>query len=287
MNHQNRSTLWLLAALTAPIAHISGTGWFPALLTALAILPLTLLPKKWEDLSKPMAILQIGWLGIVAGLLLPGSASNWPSSNTRVVPLTILALASITGPAAAPRTGTVLAYCMALLAIPIGVAASARIEPEWLAPTFRTWSSALILILLLPNLPAAGGRKRRAPYAVLLTLAITALVQGVLSPQVGASVPDPAYQTARTLGHMEPIVAAGLTLGWYALTTFLFQNATTIARSAGISRKWASVLLSATATILVLFPQQPNASFVTIMSAFLWLITPFLRKMNLFEKTEK
>lgn len=280
MNHPKQHTLWLLAALSAPIAHLSGTGWLTAALTALAILPLSLIPRSWEDIPKPLAYLEAIWLGIVAGLLLPASAANWPSDNTRVVPLTILALAIFTNTAAAPRIGSVLAFCMALLAIPVGIAAAQRIEPEWLAPTLSPWSPGLTLILLLPALPAAGDRKRRIPYAALLTIVMTALTQGVLSPQVAAAVPDPFYQTARTLGHLEPVTAAGLTLGWYALTSFLLQNGARIAKSSGIKPKTATTLAAAAAAIAILIPWQPNKILITAITALLWLIVPLTRKIT-------
>lgn len=280
MNHPKQHTLWLLAALTAPIAHLSGTGWLTAALTAVAILPLSLSPRSWEELPKSLAYLEILWLGIVAGLLLPGSAANWPSDNQSVVPLTILVFAALTNTAAAPRIGAVLAFCMALLAIPVGIATSTQIEPRWLTPTISPWSPGLVLILLLPTLPAAGDRKRRIPYAALLTIVITALTQGVLSPQVGAKVPDPFYQTARTLGHLEPIVAAGLTLGWYALACFLLQNAVTIAKSSRVKHKIATTLASAAAALTILLPWQPNRTMVSANTALLWLIVPLFRQIT-------
>lgn len=284
MNHPKQHTLWLLAALAAPIAHFSGTGWLTAALTAVVILPLTLLPRSWEDIPRPLAYLEILWLGVVAGLLLPASAANWPSDNTLVVPLTILALAGFTNTNAAPRIGATLALCMVLLAVPVCAIASARIEPAWLRPTIGPWSSGLAIVLLMAVLPAAGEKKRRIPYAALLTIVITTLAQGVLSSQVADKVSDPFYQTVRTLGHLEPIAAAGLTLGWYALTCFLLQNASIIAKGCGIDRKWASVLVLGTSTGLVLFPQQPNGLFVLVSSGFLWLIAPFVHKINVFEK---
>lgn len=280
MNHPKQHTLWLLAALAAPIAHLSGTGWLTAALTALAILPLSLIPRTWEDLPKSLAYLEILWLGITAGLLLPASAANWPSDNTHVVPLTILLLAVFTNAAAAPRIGAVLAFCMALLAIPVGIAASSHIEPEWLTPTISPWSPGLVLILLLPALPAAGDRKRRIPYAALLTIVITALTQGTLSPQVAAKVPDPIYQTARTLGHLEPVTAAGLTLGWYALTCFLLQNTASIAKSGDIKPKTAITLATATAALTILIPLQPNKTLITAITILLWLLTPLTSKIS-------
>lgn len=280
MNHPKQHTLWLLAALSAPIAHLSGSGWLTAAITALLIFPLSLIPRSWEDIPKPLGYLEVIWLGIVAGLLLPGSAANWPSDNTYVVPLTLLTLAILTNAAAAPRIGAVLALCMALLAIPVAITAAKHIEPEWLSPQPGKWSPGLTLVLLLPTLPAAGDQKRRIPCAALLAIAITALTQGVLSPRVAAAVPDPFYQTARTLGHLEPVTAAALTLGWYALTSFLLQNASIIAKSSDIDPKIANTLASATAATTILLPSQPNTTLITTITALLWLFLPLLHKLT-------
>ena len=57
-NKQHR--YWLLAALAAPLAHFSGSGWLTAVLAAFIVLPLSLLPKDWSDMHKPLAIIQIG-----------------------------------------------------------------------------------------------------------------------------------------------------------------------------------------------------------------------------------
>lgn len=285
MNHPKQHTLWLLSAMAAPIAHFSGGGWVTGTIAAFALLLLTLLPRNWE-FSKPVAVAQLLWLGIVTGLLLPGSAAYWPSDNTTVVPLTILFLAALTDRRAAPRIGAVLAMCMALLSIPVWISAASRIELSWLVPAARPWPWSLSLALLLPALPASGetGKGRRGVCVLILTVVIMTLVQGTIGPSAAASLPDPAYQTARSLGHMEPVAASALTLGWYALSSMLLQSAFVTAERSGISRKWASVLVLGTSTILVLFPQQPDARFVSVISLFLWVITPFVRKISDFEK---
>lgn len=272
MNHPKQHTLWLLAAIAAPIAHFSGSGWLTGAITALLVLPLTLLPRHWE-LPKPIAILQILWFGVVAGDLLPGSAAYWPSDNLIVVPLTILALAALTDHHAAPRIGAVLALCMALLSVPVWISAASRIEPEWLTPTLKPWSPGLTLTLLLPMLPAAGTeqRGRRATGAALLTIVLCALVQGTVG---SIEAEDPFYQTARTLSHMEPVVASALTLGWYALTCFLLQNAGTIAKSSGLKPQTARILASASAAIAIFLPCKPNGTLVIAITVLLWLILP-------------
>ena len=279
---QKQHTLWLLAALTAPAAHFSGSGWLMTLLAALAVLPLTLVPKSWEGLSRPMALVQIIWLGAVAGFLLPGSAACWPSGNDLAVPLTLLTLGALTKPDRTARIGAVLAFCMALLAIPLAVAGAAHLRWEWLEPKTAPWPVLLTLILLLPNLPSAGeGKKgKRAAGVAVLAAVLSALPQGTISLPVASAHPSPFYETARTLGYLEPVTAAALTLGWYALTAWLFDSAARIAWAGDVKMETAYVLLWCTAAGFVLFRVQPNAWFVTVLSLFLWVFTPFFQKMK-------
>lgn len=285
--HKKQHTLWLLAALAAPLAHYSGCGWAVAGLAALAILPLNLMPKSWEDMPGTLSIVQILWLGIVAGTLLQNSAAYWPSDNSLAVPLTILALAAMTDSAAGHRIGAVLAFCMALLAIPAAVSGAGAVEPEWLAPVMAPWPWALTLVFLLPNLPAAGeaGKGRGWLYAAVLAAALALLVQGTISPAVAAGVPDPFWQTARTLGYLEPVIAVGITLGWYALAVYLLQSARKMARAAGIKSEWAGVLLVGTAAAMLAFKWQLGYPIMTLFSSFLWVLSPLLTKIKKVEKT--
>ena len=283
-NKQHR--YWLLAALFAPLAHFSGSGWLTAVLTAAAVLPLTLVPKSWEGIGKPLAVIQLLWLGAVAGALLTESAAYWPSDNTLAVPLTILALAAWTSSAAAPRTGAVAAFCIFLLVIPALPSAAARVEPGWLKPTIGPWSWGLTLALLLPNLPAGEkGRGKGLVYGGTMALILSAITQGTISPGVAASVPNPFYQTARTLGHLEPVLAAAVTLGWYALAIYILQSARHIAKECKIGRLWAGVLVLCTATGTILLKWQLHAPFWSVLSAFLWVLPPFLTKNKKVENS--
>lgn len=277
-------TLWLLAALFAPLAHDSGTGWLSALLASAAVLPLSLLPKRWTGQPKPLAVVQMLWLGAVAGVLISGSAAYWPSDNDLVVPLTILALAALTNSLAAPRLGAVLALCIALLSIPAAIFGAAKIEPVWLRPEVGEWPWALTLVLLLPNLPAGGGNPRSPLYAGIAAVLLSALTQGTISSNVAASVPDPFFQTARTLGYLEPILAAAMTLGWYAMTIYLLESARTIAAESNMMPKWATVLTLGTAVGIIRLRVQLSATYLALLSTFLWVFSPFLTKMKKVEK---
>ena len=278
-------TLWLLAALAAPIAHYSGSGWLMSGLAALAVLPLTRIPKSWQGLTRGMAFAQILWLGLVAGLLLPGSAACWPSEQDKAVPLTLLTLAALTKPNRTARVGAVLAFCMALLAIPLAVSGASGVELRWLGPKLMPWPVGLTMVLLLPNLPSAGEGTKGIVGTALLTLILSALVQGSISLRVASTSESPIYETARTLGHLEPVTAAALTLGWYALASLFLDSAARIALEGDIRMEVAYVLVWCTAAVFVLFGLQPNAWFVTVLSLFWWVITPFFQKMKKLENS--
>ena len=288
-NQTKQHTLWLLAAASAPLAHFSGCGWLTALLAAAVVLPLTVLPKCWEDMRRPLAWLQLLWLGAVAGLLLRNSAAYWPSDNDLAVPLTLLALAAVTAKGSAPRIGAVLAFCAALLALPVAVSGAAHVEPAWMRGTARSWPWALSLVLLFPALPAAGAGKkgRQGLLCGLLAVLPALLVQGTISPQVAASVADPFYQTARTLGYLEPVAAVCLTLGWYAMAVFLLHSAAVIAENADIGPVTASVLPAGTAALVILLKWQPMFSICMVLSTLLWVLAPFLTKIKKSKKDEK
>ena len=275
-----QSHLWLLAALAAPIAHFAGCGWLTALTTAAAVLPLVLIHKDWS-FPKPVALIQILWLGIVAGSLLPAAAACWPSASTLAVPLTLLTLAALTGATRAPRIGTVLAFAMGLLALPVALSGAANLEARWLSPTQLKWEPMLALVSLLSVLPAGGEEKGSGILSVgILTAALSVLVQGVLSLSVAESLPDPEYQTARTLGYLEPVAAAALTMGWYATTSWLFASAAEIAQNSHMGQWLSYVLLWGTAALGLLFEWQLPAPFLMGLSAFLWCFAPFFQKMK-------
>lgn len=280
-------TLWLLAALSAPLAHFSGAGWLTALLASAAVLPLSLLPKSWKEMPKPLAVAQILWLGSVAGALLSGSAAYWPSDNDLVVPLTILALAAFTDSVAAPRIGAVLALCIGLLSVPAAVSGAVRIEPAWLRPEMGEWPWALSLTLLLPNLPTGGDNRRSPVYAGIAAVLLSALTQGTISANVASTVPDPFFQTARTLGYLEPVIAAAMTLGWYAVTVYLLESARIIAAESAMKPRWASVLATGTATGFALLKVQPHAPYWSLFGLFLWVLAPLLTKIKKLKKHEK
>ena len=58
-----------------------------------------------------------------------------------------------------------------------------------------------------------------------------------------------------------------------------------IAKESGMGGVWASVLAVGTATIFVLTKRQLHTPFWTVLTTFLWVLYPFLRKIKKVEKT--
>ena len=66
-----------------------------------------------------------------------------------------------------------------------------------------------------------------------------------------------------------------------------FQSAKIIAKESGMAELRASVFAVGTATIFVLTKRQLHTPFWTVLSAFLWVLNPFLRKIKKVEKNFK
>lgn len=241
----------------------------------LVVLPLSVIPKDWERMPRPLVLMQTLWLGILAGCLLQNSPVYWPSDNRLAVPLTLLTLAALTGSHSAPRIGAVLAFCIGLLLLPAAVSGAASIEPEWLEPTAASWPWGLTLALLLPNLPVPGGKGRPVMLGAM-AIVLSALVQGTISAPVASAVRDPFYQSARTLGHLEPVIAAAMTLGWYAVAVMLLQSASELCGKG----KLAAVLSAGTAAAVITTGVQLSQPVLALFSAFFWVLNPFWNKIK-------
>lgn len=281
-----QQTLWILAALAAPVLHFSGCGWFAAGILTAVFLPLVCLPRKWEEMPKPLAWAEAVSFGVAAGMLLPCSAVYWPSDNDLAVPLTLLILAALTKSESAPRIGAVLALCMGLLAAPLLVAGGARVEPGWLVPWLGEWPAGLCAAFLLLCLPSGRGRGTLGAVAGIAA-AGAILIQGTISSPVAAGIRDAFYQTARTLGHWETVAAAGMTFGWYAMATMLIRSGQMVMAGAGICESKGSGAVTAAAFAGILLKGGPYYVILVIVGGLLWVIVPFWNAKRKSKKVEK
>ena len=131
-------------------------------------------------------------------------------------------------------------------------------------------------MLNLPMASKAGERRIWMTGAAAVILSV--LAQGVIGLKIASSSEDPFYQTVRSMGYLEPIAAVMMTLGWYCTAVFLMENARMFQQNANV------FVLSTLATVL-LGKVQLHHPIMTILSAFLWVFSPFWTKMKKVEKT--
>lgn len=292
--------LWLLAAMTAPLAHNAGMGWLSMLLAGLGMLPLTLLSGNgWKELGKTASLAEFVWLAVTAGVLLQNSGSCWPASNhERFVPLVLLALAACTRLHAAVPAGAVCGLCMLVLTAPLVAAGIGQVELQWLKPAGAgQWSGETLVVFLIPALlgiwnSGKQGRGTILAAAASIGVLFAMLTQGILSPWVAATTPDALRQVGRTIGfgvfgRMEPVLAVAMTIGWYALTALLIGSAAEIGKNLRLPPKSAAFIASAIAGLIVVFRIQISGAFFVIISLILWILLPGCMEKYHVIKNEK
>lgn len=290
---------WLLAAVSAPLAHYSGGGWLAVALAAGAMLPLSMMFRDgWSRMGPFAALAQFVWLTVVAGYLAQYSAEYWPSDkNVWVVPVTLLALGTLSaGAEKAPRAGSAVAWLVMLTALPILLAALSQIRVERLTPCRADWQAGLLVTLLIPALGSVWNRTGEGGFAAragvgVLAVGLAALTQGVLSCFAAQSVQTPFFEMTKTLnlfgGRWEVLGAAAMTLGWYALCNFLIATASVFGATAGIPKKYCPCLAFLGSAAFVILRVQLNETVLTVFTLILWVLMPMLHEKIPSKKDEK
>ena len=287
--------MWFLAAVFAPLAHFSGVGCLAMGVTAAALLPLTAVAMDgWEGLGKKLAFLEMVGTVLVLAALIPASGVYWPASrNETAVPIVILILAALSGRAErCARAGSVIGMVSILLLTPLVLSAAGQIRFARLADSTAQISLPLIPVMLLPSLAGLWtvSERKRIGYLCAVggaALLFAVITQGILGLTVASSVPDAFYQAARCLGRFEPVTASAVTLGWYALATFLVRTVCRFGARCGIPEKWGILLAVGVPTVFILFRVHQNDAFLTVLTLFLWVFAPFLNAIKKLKKIEK
>lgn len=278
---KNRQTaIWIAAAVSAPLAHFSGSGWLTAAAAWVLTLPLVLLPGNgWRELGRTASWLEFVWLAVVAGVLIRSSGAYWPSTGSWVIPLTLLTLAACTRLAAAPRAGAVVALMLAVLYFPVAVTGAAKLEWEWLKPRFDMPQAELLVALLMPALAGVWSARGDEWRSGLTALGFGLLTQGL----VFVRVESPFYQVARTLPRLESVITVAMTLGWYAMAQFLLGTAAKLAENAGMEEWKASLIAALLAAASIML--DPGFLLLPI-TLTMWVLMPFLHRKRNVEKSE-
>lgn len=287
---------WLLTAMLAPLARVSGAGWTTIAASAAIALPLWLLPGCFETLPKPILFLEWGSV-ILAGMeILPAAGSCWPGAQSEtVVPVVLLLLAAMTEnvPRSANAAG-ILCWMVGILGAAVLCMSVQGVRLNWMQPAPLQWNPQLLLVLLLPGLSSCWPEKPRKSLLGTAAMAVVlgVLVQGSLSAAVAGRLEAPFYEMARSLrlgslSRLEPVCSIMLTLSWFALCLYLVMAAKTILEASGIQGKpalWAGVIGMGLGVILHTKSRLPAWPLGT---GILWVFLPLTNFLKRSKKDEK
>lgn len=295
------SQFWafLAVAMSAPLSHYANAGWLAVLLAAGAMLPLTMLfPEGWRNMGRVVSLIQVVWISVVLAELIRTSGACWPGGKGEwVVPLTLLVAVGLAGSGEkAGRICATLFWLLAALYAPVLFGAAAQLEPEWLEASAREWNAELLVTLLLPGLSGIWISNQKGKLSViaglgLFAVILAALIQAVLSVNVGIQVRDPLYEVGRTLrmggiSRFEPLVSVAKTLGWYGLCSYLVRSGTSLAGKWAIPEKWAGWLIVAISAGVIVFALRVDGRILVGGCVVLWILVPMVCEKR-SQKTRK
>ncbi len=294
-DHVNRRQLgaWLFAGLTAPIAQFAGgMSWQTAALLAVMCLSVCcllsrslLIPGKWLGLT------EYGWLIYI--LMSAGGwiAGSWSDGNVYpAVPLMLLAMgaaSSCRGSGIAARAGSVVFWLVALLYSIVLTAGVEQLDLTELNKFEEKLDPRLIVALLIPalavfltkdqgDLPFGAGAGP-AVFAVLLSV----LVTGSLSARVAVTAEMPLFEWVEGLNlagavqRFEALVSVALTMGWFALVSFLLCIAGQLADNIRSDSYCKGTWFAAAAAGIGIICRVPGDSMIiAAVSMVLWVLAP-------------
>ena len=277
---QLRSTLF---AVAAPLAHFTGLGYMSVLLAAGAMLPLTVLAGDGlKRITKPEAVLELLWVGLIMGTLLRVSGTNWPGEKTDlVVPTAILLLAVISGDTKkSVRSCSTLFWIAAIPAVLAVIALAGKVEPDLLTPEPAKWTGVLIAALLYPSLNGVnkGVKIKTAILTAVVAGILATIVQGGLGRAVSEKNVTPLYELGRCVGNggFEIIVSVVLTLGWYGFASMGMRSAEAFGNMIGLSGIQSRIGAAILAGTVILFHIIIEDWILISGCLILWILIPIL-----------
>lgn len=295
---RRQSSVWLMAAIAAPLANAaSGCSW-PAVL---ALGSITLLIggclTRYQAEQRPwIEALRGLWGSVVASELLFWCEDCWPShSNPKAAALILLALciwANCRGRQRGGRIGCVLIWPVGFLLGLILLSAVPEVSARNLRPSWNMPEAALVTILLIPALYRGRETKVGAGMRVGLlcfALAVSAITAGVLSPQISSRTGTGLYELSRSISffgvsqRLESLAAVGLTMGYFGGIGYLLSIPEEIP-----NRGRMVLAYGVLAGLLYIMDIRVDSGITAIGSILVWAVIPFLGGLkNYFPKTEK
>lgn len=286
--------LCLILAMAAPLAHYTGQGYMAVLLAAGAMIPLTILAGDGMNwVSRPVAGLELIWLGLAMGSLIRVAGVNWPGEKSEiVVPLTLLALGVVTGNRErGSRTCSTLLWIGLIPALWVLLVLVGQSKPDWLVPEPGIWNGALIAVLLYPVIITSekGMGVKKGAIVALMAVILAVVIQGGLGVDQATSEESPLYEFGRCVGKggFEIIISVILTVSWYGFVCMGMGAAERLGEKIELSAM-GSRITTAVFGILGMNSGGVREDRIMIYGVILmWILVPILGQKNKTKKSKK
>lgn len=289
---RKQHTSWLLAAMVAPVTQTaSNCSWIAVtIVTALCLsisyglekLNIEKTPGRW------IGAIQWLWMLLVISEFMHWIMFCWPNhGNYHTVPLVLLFLAAYAvskGTAAAARAGSALRFALLLLFGGILLSAIREIRLENLQPVWQMQTAHLITAMLIPVMGFRYGSWNGKSKVFFYGTVVSAITAGVLSLNYIRLVDSPFYELSQSIHffgsdhRLESLVAAGMTLGYYVLLSYLV-GITATAWEPGKTKVrsiWISALF---AGLVFVSGMRLNSRLLAVGNLLIWAVLPLLKNI--------
>lgn len=283
-------TLWLGAALASPIVQTaSGCSWVAVASVVILCLSIRYGMERVGvrgNAGRWLGAVQWLWMLLVISEFMHWSEYCWPGDGTeRAVPVILLALAaySVTkGIETAARTGRVIRWPILFLFGTVLLSGLKEVKLSNLRPRWEMHTASLITAMLIPVMGIGYGAWKGKRNTLVYALSVSAICTGVLSLSYIQRIKAPFYELGRSvtlLGvgqRFESLVAAGMTLGYYVLFSYLIGITAKAWEPEG--RRLRSIWISAAfAAAVYISGMRMNSRLLAMGNLAIWVALPVLK----------
>lgn len=250
---EKQKRLWLLAAISAPLAQLTGgTSWLAVLLTGVLCGAFLYFVQRLRDHidSFPSwfaAAVQI-WVLVKLLFLIKVAGNCWQADQSGYfVPVVLLLLAALSAQKGlkAAAGAACIVFCFIVVGYGTTIAASLQsMRIKWLMCGTKEIQPQLVAVFLIPVVTLLLPQRNRTLNPTILGI-IAALggllalsVNGVLSPGLAGNYENRFFEMSRSISiagmieRIEAVTAAVMVLGWFALFSIYFG---------ALSEMWSTV----------------------------------------------
>lgn len=225
------------------------------------------------------------WMLLIISEFLHWTMLCWPNhENYYVVPLTILLLAAVSvsrGSEAAGRVAAILYWVLAGLLGTVLLSGIKEIKLVNLMPQWKMQTAHLIVVMLIPVMGIGIEANNHKKGIVAFGAAVAAITSGVLSLGLIEKMYAPFYEMGKSLSvlgigqRFESMVAAAMTMGYFALISFLLTISANVWDKEGRIERgvWISAAFSG---MVFLSGMRMNSRILALGSIVVWVVFPLL-----------